>query len=95
MNVAWHSLAQADLVDLLTFIANENPTAAMRIHEAIRHQIGLLQNHPHLGRPGRVTGTRELAINGTPFIAVYQVTDAVLILRMLHGAQRWPPHKDL
>jgi toxin ParE1/3/4 len=44
-----------------------------------------------MGRLGRVVGTRELIINRTPYIAAYLVTkDAVIILRILHGAQRWP-----
>jgi plasmid stabilization system protein ParE len=38
-----------------------------------------------------VTGTRELVIVGTPYIAAYQLsTDTIRILRVLHGAQRWP-----
>jgi plasmid stabilization system protein ParE len=45
-----------------------------------------------MGRPGRISGTRELVITGTPFVAVYRVrADAVEILRFLHGAQRFPP----
>lgn len=91
MNVVWHSLAQSDLASLLTYIANEDPTAALRVHELIRERIGLLQAYPNLGRIGRVTGTRELAITGTPFVAVYQVVENVLVLRVLHGTQRWPP----
>jgi toxin ParE1/3/4 len=38
-----------------------------------------------------VPGTRELVVTGTPFIVVYRVEAAtVVILRVLHGAQRWP-----
>lgn len=40
---------------------------------------------------GRIAGTRELAINGTPYVAAYAITEtAVRILRVLHGAQEWP-----
>ena len=36
-------------------------------------------------------GTRELVINGTPYVAAYAITEtAVRILRVLHGAQEWP-----
>ena len=43
------------------------------------------------GRPGRVAGTRELVVTGTPYVAAYQVTrETVRILRVLHGAQQWP-----
>jgi plasmid stabilization system protein ParE len=44
-----------------------------------------------MGRPGRVAGTRELALAPLPFIVVYRVREyRVEIARILHGAQRWP-----
>jgi toxin ParE1/3/4 len=44
-----------------------------------------------MGRPGRVKGTRELVIVGTPYIVAYRIKgDAVQVLRVLHGAQKWP-----
>jgi plasmid stabilization system protein ParE len=46
---------------------------------------------PQMGRSGRIEGTRELVISGTPYIAAYRIDgDAVRILRVLHGAQQWP-----
>lgn len=57
----------------------------------LRKRLELLTTHPEAGRPGRVTGTRELVVSGTPFIAVYRVDrDGVAIIRVLHGAQQWP-----
>jgi toxin ParE1/3/4 len=51
----------------------------------------MLAQHPLMGREGRVVGTRELVIGGSPFIAVYRVKKTrVEILRLLHGARRWP-----
>jgi toxin ParE1/3/4 len=50
-----------------------------------------LAGSPGLGRPGRVAGTRELVIPLTPYIVPYRVRDdAVQIITILHGAQRWP-----
>ena len=91
MRVEWHPLARTDLAELVTYIATGSPEAAYRIHDEIRRQIGMLAMHPAMGRIGRVPGTRELVIAGTPFIAAYRVTrDLVMILRLLHGARRWP-----
>ncbi|MFS8050952.1 type II toxin-antitoxin system RelE/ParE family toxin, partial [Rhizobium sp. BR 314] len=50
-----------------------------------------LMDFPASGRVGRIAGTRELVINGTPYVAAYAETQsAVRILRILHGAQEWP-----
>jgi toxin ParE1/3/4 len=50
-----------------------------------------LADAPRLGRPGRVGGTRELVITGTPYIAAYRLgPQRAEVLRVLHGAQRWP-----
>lgn len=91
MTIKWHPLARKDLIQLVTYIAAENPRAAYRMHDEIRRQIGILAKHPEAGRAGRVAGTRELVLAGTPYIAAYRVTSGtVTILRVLHGARRWP-----
>ncbi len=73
------------------YIARDNPTAAYAVHEAIRRQVGRLADHPRIGRPGRIKGTRELVVSGTPYIVAYRAAaNEVTILRILHGAQRWP-----
>jgi toxin ParE1/3/4 len=91
VNVEWHPLARADLAELVTYIANENPAAAYRTHDDIRRQTDLLAAYPEIGRPDRVYGTRELVLTGTSYIAAYRfAAEAVAILRLLHGARPWP-----
>ncbi len=44
-------------------------------------------------RQGRLRNTRELVIDGIPFIIVYREhasTNCIEILRVLHDAQQWP-----
>jgi toxin ParE1/3/4 len=51
----------------------------------------MLSDQPDAGRAGRVHGTRELVIADTPFILPYRVVEnTVQILRVLHGARKWP-----
>jgi toxin ParE1/3/4 len=91
VKIEWHPQAVADLDELLIYIAADNLEAAYRVHDAVTEQVGMLSHHAGMGRPGRVSGTRELVINDTPYIAVYRITDKLVrILRVLHGARRWP-----
>ncbi len=59
----------------------------------IKERVAELANNPHIGRPGRVPGTRELIISKTPYIVPYQVSgDTLQILRVYHGSRQWPEH---
>ena len=92
MTVEWHPLALSDLAEAVTYVPTENPEAPYRLHDEIQRQTTMLAAHPELGRLGRLPGTRELVITGTPYIAAYRVLgEAVTILRLLHGVRRWPP----
>ncbi len=91
MKLVWSAFALADRDGIFTHIEADNPRAAIAIDERIAAAARLLVDFPESGRPGRVAGTRELVITATPYIAAYTVTaKAIRILRVLHGAQRWP-----
>ena len=91
MILEWSAFALADRNQIFDHIEIDNPRAAIAIDERIQAQIEGLADFPENGRIGRVEGTRELVIVGTPFIAAYQITaDHVRVLRILHGARCWP-----
>lgn len=91
MEVRWLEDALADVAGIYRYIAADDPKAAGRIVERIRAAVRLLADLPHRGRPGRWPGTRELIIPGTPYIVPYRVKgDLIEILRVFHGARRWP-----
>lgn len=92
MTIVWSPAAIQDLAALRAYIANESPAGARRIVLYILRDIeNLLPENPHMGRPGRVPGTRELVIPGTPYIVPYRVQgEAIQILRVYHSARRWP-----
>jgi toxin ParE1/3/4 len=76
---------------IFDFIERDDPTAAIRIDAKIEAGVRQLLQFPESGRTGRVSGTRELVIAGTAYIAAYSVlSDRIRILRVLHGAQVWP-----
>jgi toxin ParE1/3/4 len=92
MNIVWSPEAIQDLISLRAYIAEESPAGARRIVLRILHDIEhLLPDNPNMGRPGRVPGTRELVIPRTPYIVPYRMQGAsIQILRVYHGARRWP-----
>lgn len=57
----------------------------------IEQQVQRLAEYPHSGRLGRVERTRELVVVRTSFIVIYRVGETVELLRVIHGAQAWPP----
>ncbi len=92
MNIIWSPEAIQDLKSLRADISQDIPAAAMRVVLRIIHDIEqLLLDNLQMGRPGRVSGTRELVIPQTPYIVPYRVQrGAIEILRVYHGARRWP-----
>jgi toxin ParE1/3/4 len=91
VRLEWLPIAKRDFDDQLAYIAERNPLAAIAVGDRIEAAVRHLRDHPRIGRPGRIKGTRELVISGTPYLVAYRVEpDAVVILRLLHGAQRWP-----
>lgn len=93
--LVWKESAGADLQRNIERYAEADPLTAWRIYGEVIERAEALAEQPGIGRRGRVAGTRELVLKGTPFILVYQVNeDLVEILRVLHGAQRWPEDDD-
>jgi plasmid stabilization system protein ParE len=91
LRITWQRQALDDLIELQAFIGKDDPRAAARTARRIRLAVETLGSTPRIGRPGRVKGTRELVIGGTPFIVPYRLMGAeVQILRVYHAARRWP-----
>ena len=93
MQIKWHRKARQDLRHLRAYIAEDNPQAAASVARSILQAVERLPENPAIGRPGRVMGTRELVVAGTPYLVPYRVMgDVIVILRVLHGARQWPDH---
>lgn len=91
MLLEWSVFALADREAIFDYIEVDSPRAAISVDDRIRISIESLAQFPKIGRVGRIEGTRELVVSGTPYIAAYRVADdTVRILRILHGAQKWP-----
>jgi toxin ParE1/3/4 len=90
VRVRWLRVALANLEAEADYIAEDNPAAAGRLVQRIFRAVDLLAKNPSMGRPGRVSGTRELVVADTPYIVPYRVrANAVEILRVFHAARKW------
>ena len=89
--IRWTRKAFQNLEMAVLYVAEKNPQSAGELAKKIYQSINVLGVHPQIGRPGRCKGTRELVINGTPYIVPYRIHGRhVEILTVLHGAKKWP-----
>lgn len=91
MQLRWSDEAADDLERITNYLFEETPHHAPELVRAIYSAPAALSHFPHRGRPGKKEGTRELVLTPLPYIVVYRIAaDAIHILRILHGAQKWP-----
>lgn len=91
MKIKWSPLADRQLRHIEDFIAADNPAAAAQTVLTIIEAVERLVEFPASGRAGRVPHTRELVVQGTPYIVAYHMSDGLVdIAAVLRGAQKWP-----
>jgi len=89
-NLEWRPAARADLWDIIDYIAEDNPDAALAMLDQIEAKVALLQGNPKLYKVGRVKGTRELVVHPSYVVVYAETVTTVTVLRVLHTARRWP-----
>ena len=83
--------ALRDLAEATEFIAADNPDAAQRVRDRLVAASATLLDLPLMGSEDAL-GRRVLTVPGTDFRLIYAVRrDIILVLRIHHGARRWPP----
>ncbi len=94
MIVVWTPEAEQDRADVWDYIAADNPCAAARMDELFSDAVARLAEHPRLGKPGKISGTRKL-IPHESYRLVYEVErEMVWILALVHTARQWPPVRN-
>lgn len=80
--------AEEDLIDIWTFIAEDDPAAADRLLDRIDEVCGHLAENPKLGpaRPELRPGLRTMIV--ARYLILYRVMpNCVEIVRVVHGAR--------
>ena len=93
MRVVWTAPASADREQIVFFIAQDDPQAAMDMDSLLTDSAASLATFPARGRRGRVSGTREIVVHKN-YILVYSIDTAnsiVYIKAVLHAGRQYPP----
>lgn len=91
MRLIWTPPALADRDQIWREIAQDNADAASRLDARFSDAASQLIEFPQSGRPGAISGTREL-IPHRNYRLVYSVDrGTVWIVALLHVARAWPP----
>jgi toxin ParE1/3/4 len=91
MQLRWSEEAADDLERITNYLFEATPQHAPEVVRALYNAPSALLQFPHRGRPGNKEGTRELVLTPLPYIVVYRIaSDVIHIVRILHGAQKWP-----
>ncbi len=91
MQVKWLRRALQNLDAEAAHIATDSPKIAGEFVTHIANNVAMLVQHPQIGRPGRVSGTRELVVTRFSYIIPYRVREGKIeILRVFHTARKWP-----
>lgn len=69
IKVIWSEQARQEWTEHYRYYYARNQDAARRMRQRVMSGARMLAEHPKIGKQGRIAGTRELVITGTPFFA--------------------------
>ncbi|EEJ1866710.1 type II toxin-antitoxin system RelE/ParE family toxin [Salmonella enterica subsp. enterica serovar Gaminara] len=92
MRLEWKPMALTDRENIMDYISQDNPQAAIDLDDEFETAAELACGNPDMYKPGRVKGTPEVVVR-PHYILVYQTTEegVLTVLRVLHAARQWPP----
>ena len=93
MIVLWAREAESDLEAIVSYIAEEDVDAAIRMDVLFRSKARELAQYPLMGHEGRIGGTRELLAHRN-YLLIYRIQEAAVeIVALVHTAQHYPPER--
>jgi len=88
--VVWLSDAIEDAENIVTYVAERNPSVAEKIRDALVACTEYAADHPYMYRRSpRILGTREITIH--PYKVLYRVSgDRLEVVAVIHVRQEFP-----
>ena len=94
-DLEWRPQASADLLEIVAYIADDNPSAAQKLKDEIEAKVGKLPDHPRLYKLSpRVKGMRELIVRNNYIVLYRESPRLVEIVSLIHARRMWPPKKS-
>jgi toxin ParE1/3/4 len=92
MRVRYTETALAEIEEIFSYIAVDNPAAATAVTAQVKQTVALIRNFPGLGRLKYRQTVRMLPVRRYPrYLVFYTVqNNEVVILNVRHGARRPP-----
>ena len=91
MKLVWTGPALLDRRAIYDYIETDSPRAAAELDQLFTQAAARLLAYPHMGREGRVPGTREWVAH-PHYVMVYEIAaDAVIVIAVLHTSRQYPP----
>jgi addiction module RelE/StbE family toxin len=88
MRLRWTPPAAQDMQGISEYLKENYPQYRSPTLNKLYRKIQSLKQTPHIGRPGRIKGTRGILFTPLPYVAVYRVDGEIVeIWRIWHGAQ--------
>jgi toxin ParE1/3/4 len=82
--------AERDLDEIADYLADRNPTAAVRVLENLLEKFLLLSQNPLLGELRSDLPKKPRCFSAGKYVILYQPTsNGIEIARVIHGARDW------
>lgn len=89
--VVWHPDSELDLLEIIQFIGERNPLAAVNLADLLRNSVVHLSGHPYLFKSStRVHGCREIVVHPNYLVFYKVLVDQVLVVKVAHSRQQFP-----
>ncbi len=89
-HVVWRPKAREEARQIIDYIADRNPAAAVRLADLFEHHAEWLADLPYMHRAGRLTGTREALVTPNYILVYVDPADVVEVLNVQHIGQQYP-----
>ena len=90
----WRAHARIDLLEIVSYIADNNPDAAQASKDDIEAQVAALPDHPKLFKASmRVKGLREFVAHSN-YLVLYRETAALVeVVNVVYARRQFPATK--